>query len=58
MRKQGKDNTKMMSEVDMLLTEQLTELGFQSYEEAEANGYVAEYGRDEKGEIYARWIKK
>lgn len=48
----------MMSEVAMLLDEALAELGFETEAEAIEAGYTADYGRDEKGEIYARYIKK
>lgn len=48
----------MISEVARLLDEQLAELGFSSFEEAEANGYIAKYGRDSNGEIFAKWVKK
>lgn len=47
----------MMSEIHMILTEELPP-ECETIEQAEALGYKAEYGRDNKGEIYARWIQK
>lgn len=48
----------MMSDISLMLDEQLSGMGFATQEEAEQAGFVAVYGRDNNGELYARWEKK
>ena len=53
-----------MSEIAMLLDDQAAELGFESYEEALAKGYVIDYlqgklvKQDEQESAHEAWLKE
>jgi hypothetical protein len=53
-----------MSEIAMLLDDQAAELGFESYEEALAKGYVVDYlqgklvKQDEQEQAHEAWLKE